>query len=199
MTAQNLTTGLGLPLESAMFTMPPLHIPDATGRIYKTELVLVRTPERVLKINWWHAPDIRKPHNHPWPFRSTILVGGYTETRYWVEQEDGMDEAVLRLEKQPETVRVLKKEQRSYKVGDVNEFPTLNDPTAHALGAPGSIFHTVDEVLPGTVTQMECAALTAGPGDWGYLNLETLQFEKAQPDPNFRALLDDANRFRLKK
>ena len=64
---------------------PPLHVPDGKGGAFKTELTTVRTPERTEKYVWWHAGDPRTtPHNHPWPFVSEILAGGYTEDRYQV-------------------------------------------------------------------------------------------------------------------
>lgn len=137
------TIGSGNPLEHADWAVPPLHIPDGQGGAFKTELVLERSTDRVVKIQWWHAPDPRRdPHNHPWPFRSTILSGGYTETRH---QRTGCG---------PDAAGVIVT-QRTYRAGDVNDLPV-------------GVFHTVDEVLPGTVTRMETGPLVEG-GDWGYL------------------------------
>lgn len=97
------TIGLGLSLTAGKWETPPVHIPDEKGMTYKTELVLQRVPH-VEKINWWHQPDPRRePHSHPWPFRSTILSGGYTETRWTLI--DG----------------VWTKSTHSYKEGDVND------------------------------------------------------------------------------
>lgn len=79
-------TSAGLPLEHLTLEKPPLHIPNAQGEPYKTELVLQRSPERTIKVNFWHLPDDQRlPHNHPWKFVSEILHGGYEETRYWLE------------------------------------------------------------------------------------------------------------------
>jgi hypothetical protein len=122
-------TSTGLDLNAARLATPPLHIPDNNGGSYKTELVLQRVPF-VEKINWWHGPDPRKePHSHPWPFRSTILAGGYTETR-WTKQEDG-------------TWKVTEYE---YNVGDINDIEA-------------NVYHNVTSVKPGTVTHMVCGPL----------------------------------------
>jgi hypothetical protein len=62
-------------------------VPDDTGAAYKAEFVLLKTRQRTHKINLWFAPDLRggqlsRPHNHPWDFRSDVLLGGYDEDRY---------------------------------------------------------------------------------------------------------------------
>lgn len=131
-------------LAHADFAVPPLHIPDGKGGCYKTELVLERSKERVVKIQWWHAPDPRRdPHNHPWmdsdgiAFRSTILAGGYTETR-WKISGDWVRES-----------------RHEYREGEVNIMPY-------------NVYHTVDEVLSGTVTRMVTGPVAKGK-DWGYL------------------------------
>ena len=33
---------------------------------------------------------------------------------------------------------------------------------------PANVYHTVDYVLPGTVTLMECGPLVSTASDWGY-------------------------------
>lgn len=119
------TTG-GQPLASAQLESPPIHIPDGKGGAYKTELAIERTPDRTVKILWWHADDPRpEPHNHPWPFKSEILSGGYSETRYWVE--DG---------------KVIV-EEKTYRKGDINDMPD-------------NVFHVVHDVQPKTVTRLTC-------------------------------------------
>jgi hypothetical protein len=144
MSKTDKTIGAGNLLQTADLTNPPLHIPDGKGGCYKTELVVERSEERVVKIQWWHAPDPRRdPHNHPWSFKSTILSGGYTETRYHnVGDTDILSYGVAT-------------DTRTYRAGDVNDMPA-------------SVYHTVDEVLPGTVTRMETGPIVEG-GDWGYL------------------------------
>jgi len=128
------TIGTQSPLAHAQWEQPPYHVPtpdrDEQGRLgaYKTELVLCRTQERTEKILWWHAPDPRRePHNHPWRvMRSTILHGGFTETR-WYKDTDGN----------------WASRQITHRAGETYELP--NDE-----------YHTVDSVEPGTVTHLVC-------------------------------------------
>lgn len=126
------TTTAGLALEHLALEKPPLHIPNAAGEPYKTELVLYRSPDQTVKVNFWHLPDDdRSPHNHPWRFVSEILHGGYEEKRFWVE--DG----------------VVKSEECAYSRGDTNVVDT-------------NIFHLVTKVEPGTVTRMTCGKASDG-------------------------------------
>lgn len=91
----NQTLG-GLPILQGMYQNPPTHIPDGNGGSYKTEFALLRSSERTEKILWWHADDprsddpTRQYHNHPWPFQSTILSGGYSEHRYWIKENGSL-------------------------------------------------------------------------------------------------------------
>src|SRR5690349_18716301 len=81
------TIGANLPLSHLSFSQPPLHIPDGRGGAYKTELVIERTADQTIKINWWHGPDPRsEPHSHPWNFSSIIIEGGYTHVRFRVHE-----------------------------------------------------------------------------------------------------------------
>jgi hypothetical protein len=68
---------------------PDVNHPDEP--FYKAELVVLDGPPwtRTVKINVWRAPDLRRdgapmPHNHPWPFKANVLMGGYQEDRYEV-------------------------------------------------------------------------------------------------------------------
>lgn len=167
-----VTIGLQQPLEMAPFGACPLHIPDSTGRVYKTELVLERSAERVVKVNWWHAPDERGPHSHPWPFVSEILDGGYSETRYWIQHGQ------------------VRSERKTYRKGDKNYFPAFQLIDGR-FGA--RLFHTVDEVEPGTVTYMVCGRLVGEASDRGYLNLEDGDYTAATKDPAFLERLAAAN------
>lgn len=100
-----LTLG-GFPVSSEYLQSVPVHIPDDKGGSYRTELVLYRSADYTEKILWWHSDDPRKePHNHPWWFESSILSGGYTESRYWLENGE------------------LKFEEKTYRAGDVNIVP----------------------------------------------------------------------------
>jgi hypothetical protein len=123
------TIGLGLDMNAGKWQTPPTHIPNDAGETYKTELVLQRVPN-VEKIHWWHLPDPRKdPHTHPWPFRSTILSGGYTEHR-WTKNEQG----------------VFVFSEHTYSAGDVNE-------------VDANVYHNVVSLQPKTVTHMVCGEL----------------------------------------
>lgn len=167
-----LTTA-GLPLLHAAFSKPPLHIPNRFGEPYKTELVEVRTDEQTIKWNFWHGPDdLRAPHNHPWDFEATIFHGGYTELRYWIHQSyaDHFE---------------VRSEEKRYKAGDVNV-------------CTRDIFHLVTHVEPGTVTRMVCGPASKD-NEWGYLNISTATYEKAEPDPAFLERLRANNRFLMPK
>ena len=127
------TTSGGLALTHDMLAAPPMHIPDGRGGAYKTELVIERGADRTVKILWWYADDPRtEPHNHPWPFTSEIMAGGYTDERYRVAGDGTIDH---------ETVVV--------RAGDVNV-------------VPADIYHRVTDVLPGTVTRMTCGTAAPG-------------------------------------
>jgi hypothetical protein len=50
-TAENTTTTAAHnPLVQSDLVVPPLHIPDGKGGAYKTELVLARSPNKVVKL-----------------------------------------------------------------------------------------------------------------------------------------------------
>lgn len=128
---EKLTTG-GFALTNDMLESPPSHIPNDNGGAYKTELALLRSPERTEKIIWWHEDDPREiPHNHPWDFESTILCGGYTEHRWWLE--DGK----------------VVKDTTIYRQGDVNIVPK-------------NVYHVVVDVLPNTTTKLICGKANEG-------------------------------------
>lgn len=162
-------TTAGLSLQHTTFSKPPLHIPNAAGEPYKTELVEVRGLEQTIKWNFWHLPDDhRSPHNHPWEnVECTILYGGYTEERYWLVGGK------------------VKKEIRTYRTGEVNSFSD-------------KIFHLVTHVDPGTVSRMVCGR-TVKDNAWGYLDIVTGKYTKAEPDPNFIERLRANNRFLIPK
>jgi hypothetical protein len=121
-----LTLG-GLEAISNNLESPPVHIPNGNGGAYKTELALFRSQERTEKIIWWHTDDPRQePHNHPWRFESTILSGGYSENRWWFDENGALQQS-----------------SRTYRKGDVN--------TVEA-----NVFHVVFDVEPKTVTHLIC-------------------------------------------
>ncbi len=147
-------TATGLDVEHIQWGAAPLHIPDDDGGAYKTELVLSRSEERTEKINWWHGPDPRRKP-HNHPWPfQATILAGGYTETRWTE-----------------VAGKWVSETKTYKQGDSNDMPA-------------NVYHTVDAVEPGTVTHMVCGALTAGPGDWGYLNAEGV-VEKVESDPDF--------------
>jgi hypothetical protein len=151
------------PLSWGQFTAPTLWwlVPDGGGRLSKSELTLLEDRDRTIKVNIWHAPDIREvngplPHSHPWPFESRILVGGYTEDRYVLR--DG---------------RVSVEMEREYTKGTANVVDR-------------AVYHEVVglHTAPGaTVTLMVC-----GRGErraWGHLDPATSTVTPPQWDPRF--------------
>jgi hypothetical protein len=129
---QKLTLG-GLSAIAGNLQSPPVHIPDGKGGAYKTELALFRSQERTEKILWWHADDPRpEPHNHPWDFVSDILSGGYSERRYWLDENGELQSATM-----------------TYRAGEQNI-------------VPANVFHVVYDVQPNTVTYLTCGKASDG-------------------------------------
>lgn len=132
------TTG-GFALQNDHLESPPSHIPDGKGGAYKTELVLYRSPERTEKIIWWYKNDPRpEPHNHPWRFESTILSGGYTEDRWWIDES-----------------KELQKRTTIYRSDEININVVETD-----------VFHVVRDVQPKTTTKLLCGQASEG-NSWG--------------------------------
>lgn len=131
-------TSTGLEGILASFAGAPLHIPNSgdganARHSYKSEVVLRKSVEQTYKIMWWHDKDPRTiPHNHPWPFRSAVLLGGYTEERFWLDEHGELHTEIL-----------------EHNAGDVNT-------------VPANVFHNVLSVKPGTVTFLECGHTRVG-------------------------------------
>lgn len=53
--------------------------PDDAGRPLMTRWTLIRCPLFSLKLHRFHRADPSCLHDHPWPFVSLILAGGYYE------------------------------------------------------------------------------------------------------------------------
>lgn len=54
---------------------------DENGKPLLTRLRIVSTPWFGVMVHWLHRKDAdRDLHDHPWPFASVIIRGGYTET-----------------------------------------------------------------------------------------------------------------------
>ena len=168
------TQGLGTSTSVALFGARPLHIPDLDGGSYKSEVVVYDGPGGTIKINYWGSSDPREEaHNHPFrdeddvSFTAYLLGGGYTDKRLTVADDGTVVEQI-----------------KVFRAGDVNVVQY-------------SEYHTVYDVLPGTVTIMVCGPrYKPANGDaWGYLvqNPDTGLFEKVGPNdprvanPNFVA------------
>ncbi|MEV7198265.1 hypothetical protein AB0N81_41750 [Streptomyces sp. NPDC093510] len=135
-------------------------VPDDRGAAYKSELVLLRTAERTVKINLWSLPDRRgeeraHPHNHPWAFRAHVLLGGYDEDRYV-----------------PEGGRVVPELSVGHGSGGLNDVAL---DVYHEVTA----IHEPDQ----TLTLMVCG--TGRKGQWGYLDTDTGEHVVTEPDPTF--------------
>lgn len=58
------------------------EVPDLIQRdlVYLRRLRIIQTPWFGIYLHWIYLPDAdRDPHDHPWPFVSWVLRGGYTE------------------------------------------------------------------------------------------------------------------------
>ncbi|WP_367132837.1 MULTISPECIES: hypothetical protein [Streptomyces] len=150
------------PLTWEQFTDPNgwTLVPDDRGDAYKAELVLLSRVESTIKINLWSLPDRRggeraRPHNHPWAFRSYVLLGGYDEDRYTLEGG-----------------RVVPELSVSHTSGSVNHV------------AP-EVYHDVTAIHDPhrTLTLMVCGP--GRKGQWGYLDTDTGEHVATQPDPGF--------------
>jgi hypothetical protein len=135
---QKTTTG-GAPLALEIpYSLCPQVFPDKNGDPLRTVFLVKRTPEETIKIHWWHKADpLDLPHSHPWDFKSEILIGGYTEEVYKVNDKG-----------------VVTSELRTYNQGDVNT--NIKD-----------TYHRVVSIIPGTVTRMITGPATDGnPWGW---------------------------------
>lgn len=145
------TVATGAATQVALFTARPIHVPDADGGSYKTETVVYDGPGGTIKINYWSAPDPRRdPHNHPWKINDKEdELYGVSFVSYIIA--GGYEETV--------TYKNGAQSKRSYRAGDKNV-------------AYYDEFHTVDSVLPGTVTVMVCGPRFTPPEGashaWGY-------------------------------
>jgi hypothetical protein len=71
------------------FEIPDRNEPD---RVYLRRLRIVQTPWFGVYLHHIFLPDNdRDPHDHPWPFASFVLRGGYTE-RVWRNPNRRRDE-----------------------------------------------------------------------------------------------------------
>lgn len=154
MSNENNTTTTGLPASNLGREWGPvIHIPNTNGAPFKTECRRDGVePGTLERFTVWISDDPRgEPHNHPWPFESELLSGGYTEDRYRKVGEEWTFIGTF-----------------TYRKGD-------------RAVVPAGDAHVVYDVLPGTTTHMFIGPLVAGPKDWGHLILDTEGQFKYEP------------------
>lgn len=142
------TIGLSTSTQVALFTGRPVHIPDEEGGSFKTETVVYDGPGGTIKLNYWSKKDPRPDrHNHPWKDEDGVSFVSYILQGGYTETVEYVIDGETRVE------------QRVYRAGDKNT-------------AMWAEFHTVDEVLPDTVTLMVCGPRYTPPEGkshaWGY-------------------------------
>lgn len=145
-----ITIASGASTSVPLFLGRPVHIPDASDGSYKTEIVVYDGPGGTIKINYWSGKDPREEsHNHPWKGEDGVSFVSYI-------LQGGYTETVKYLED-----GVWKTRKNTYRAGDKNT-------------AMWAEFHTVDEVLPNTVTLMVCGPRYTPPEGqaWGYVHPE---------------------------
>lgn len=148
------TMASGASTQVPLLTGRPVHIPGpafdpanpAVFGSYKTELVVFDDPDRgTIKVNYWGGPDPRpEPHDHPWEDSEGVSFRSHIVSGGYTEEVTHPDGRT---------------EVRHFRAGDVNVMRA-------------DCFHTVFDVLPGTVTLMVCGPRRVRPeGDiqWGYL------------------------------
>lgn len=168
--SKELQTAASGSLKTSGFLMScPVHIPGLPNEkgdfgAFKTELVVCDQPiigdKQLLctvKINYWHGDDPKEePHNHPWKFPDDVCnyyLGVENVSFYSKIIRGGYTQRILYKDGST-TTEVLKE-------GDTN-YVSVDS------------FHTVYDVLPGTVTLMVCGPrVDVGPPNessrWGYL------------------------------
>lgn len=119
---------------------------------YKTDIVAYDQPNQgTLKVTAWHGDDPRgeKAHNHPWADEEGLSFISYIVRGGYTERNVAIDGTVT---------------EKTYRAGDLNY-------------ARYDEFHTVGQILPGTLTILMCAPrAVVAPGfePWGYLVFEDI-------------------------
>ena len=131
---------LGFPIEAWQNLGRPERLPDFEIEGYLQRWALLeRDPLANLYLHHMIGPDEQILHNHPWPFRSYILSGGYVSLHCDGERKRPV-------------------ERRSFKTGDV-----------YSMGIAGygdEEFHYIERVEPGTWTLVVVGPTVR---DWGFL------------------------------
>ncbi len=74
----------GKPASKIVFFEKRFEVPDYDNpkEVSRTRWRIIHTPWFGIYLHKWNKPDPRRTfHNHPWPFISFILKGGYAEER----------------------------------------------------------------------------------------------------------------------
>jgi len=149
-------------------------VPNVRGEVSKLEITLISTPGRTIKINAWHAPDIRDldrrwPHNHRWASMRSIALHHDSSAAYSAELWRFADDGALTM--QPYT-----------------QLPGGDHTMAHHE------FHEV--VATDAVLWTVLLGNASVPGNWGVADPETGQYHDnstLSPDPNFSTRFAELN------
>lgn len=145
------TTSLGLAIKSRPFASAPIHVPNGGGgpkarHSFKSELSLFRDPAvGTKKILWWHSDDPRATP-HNHPWDFRSAI-----------LQGGYTE------------------QRYWLSGGRIKHETIKFVAGMINTVPGDVFHNVTEILPGTVTYMDCGPAREG-NKWGYMELGEAEY-----------------------
>lgn len=87
---------IGRPCDVPKVVEPLLPERDADMELPEYLLRWVLTPEEAPSrkrsfLHWFLAPDQRLLHNHPWPFDTEILNGGYQALEYRPDRTDSLE------------------------------------------------------------------------------------------------------------
>jgi hypothetical protein len=126
---------------------------DQLPNPYKTDVVVYdQADQGTLKVTAWHKDDPRGeiPHNHPWADEEGVSFISYIVRGGYKETRTKADGTT---------------ETRTLVAGDLNE-------------SRYDEFHTVSDILPGTLTILMCApraVVAQGNEPWGYLVFKDLE------------------------
>jgi hypothetical protein len=173
-------------------------IPDANDPdlpYYKAEFAVTQfvpdDPELsqiIGKVNLWKKDDKRvagrsAPHTHPGPFRAHVMKGGYTESRFWLEDSTVLiprDKTVVADRYQLDGV--LHVAEAIHQTGETNELPS-------------DILHEVVEIHEPDRTLTVMVGHQGWDAPWGELDPDTQIWTRSTvaANPNFGAMFLDRN------
>lgn len=170
------TTKTGQALQARPFTsqvtlIPAFHDGAFTGRPYKAEQVLLRSPAGGARLHVWFEADPR-PHNHPWEWIACKVLHGFYQAVEYVPDPTA-------LSPQPR----YSEHAVDIKVGDPEHW------LSHDM------FHQVVSVEPGTVSVMSFGPIIGDGKQWGNLVKEgaSYRYEPNSLQPGFLDALRHLN------